>query len=193
MGRMSGNDESSSRDFGDLSQLTNWILDSGATCHMTPQVSYFIPGSLEDTDKHIEVADGHNVTANQKGQVQIKMCDNNGDTFIGKLHKVLLAQYICDRLFSIITLMNLGHNCLFQKEFCTEYFVNKEENAVTFPHSAHRKHAFWGEIKQMSKSNKIAPRKKVALGLLHHILGHISTRSFMAGYIIIFGRILNLG
>ena len=37
---------------------------------MTPQVSYFIPGSLEDTDKHIEVADVHHVTANQKGQVQ---------------------------------------------------------------------------------------------------------------------------
>ena len=27
----------------------------------------------------------------------------------------------------------------------------------------------------------IAPRRKVALELLHHRLGHISTRSFMAG------------
>ena len=41
---MSDNDECYSRDFGDSSQLTNWILDSGATFHMTPQVSYFIPG-----------------------------------------------------------------------------------------------------------------------------------------------------
>ena len=29
---------------------------------MTPQVSDFIPVSLEDTDKHIEVLDGHYVT-----------------------------------------------------------------------------------------------------------------------------------
>ena len=43
-------------------QLTNWILDSGATCHMTPEVSDFITGSLEDMDKCIEVADGHHVT-----------------------------------------------------------------------------------------------------------------------------------
>ena len=39
---------------------------------MTPDVSDFIPVSLEDTDKCIEVADGHHVTAKQKGQVGIK-------------------------------------------------------------------------------------------------------------------------
>ena len=33
-----GNDKSSSRNFGDSSQLTNLILDSVAMCHMTPQV-----------------------------------------------------------------------------------------------------------------------------------------------------------
>ena len=63
---MSGNEKNSSRYFGDSSKLTNWILDSGATFHMTPQVSGFIPGLLEDTDKYIEVADGHNITAKQK-------------------------------------------------------------------------------------------------------------------------------
>ena len=36
MARMSGNDECPSRDFGDSSQLTNCILDSRATCPMTP-------------------------------------------------------------------------------------------------------------------------------------------------------------
>ena len=49
---------------------------------MMPQVSYFIPGALEDTDKHIEVVNGHHVTAKQKGQVWIKMCDDHGDPFI---------------------------------------------------------------------------------------------------------------
>ena len=75
MARMSRNDERKSEKYGDSSQLTNWILDSGATCHMTPEVSYLIPGSLEDTYKFIEVADGHHVTAKQKGQVRIIMFD----------------------------------------------------------------------------------------------------------------------
>ena len=63
---MYGNDEFPSGNFGDSSQLTYWILYSGSTCHMTPEVSNFIPGSLEDTDKHIEVADRHHVTDKQK-------------------------------------------------------------------------------------------------------------------------------
>ena len=77
MARMSSNDEFTSGNFGDSSQLTNWILDSGATCYMTPEVSDFIPCLLEDRDKHIEVLEGHHATAGKKGQVRIKMCDNH--------------------------------------------------------------------------------------------------------------------
>ena len=47
---------------------------------MTPEVTDFIPGSLEDTDKFIEVTDGHHVTAKQKGSVRIE--------------KLLLRRYI---------------------------------------------------------------------------------------------------
>ena len=64
---MSSDDERKSGEYGDSSQSTNWILYSGATCHMTPEFTDFIPGSLEDLDKFIEVADGHHVTAKQKG------------------------------------------------------------------------------------------------------------------------------
>ena len=114
---------------------------------MTPHVSGFIPVSLEDKDKYIEVGDGHHVTAKQKRKVQIKMCNDNGNAFIATLHNVLLTPDLLDRLFSIITLMNLGRNCLSQKGFCTVYLRDKGKNAVTFPHSAQRKHAFLGEIK----------------------------------------------
>ena len=117
MARISSNDESSSENYCDSSQLTNWILDSGATCHMTPEASDFIPGSLEDTYKYIEVADGHHVTAKQKGQVGIQICDNNGNPFIATLHNVLLAPDLCDMLFLIITLMNSGYPCIVNKGF----------------------------------------------------------------------------
>ena len=36
MARMSVNDECPSGNYGDSLQLTNWVLDSGATCYMTP-------------------------------------------------------------------------------------------------------------------------------------------------------------
>ena len=63
MARTSSNDKRKIVKYGDSSQLTNWILDSGEMCHMTPEVTDFIPGSLEDTYKYIEVTDGHHVTA----------------------------------------------------------------------------------------------------------------------------------
>ena len=69
MAQMSNDDERKSIKYGDSSQLNNWIVDSGATCHLTPEVTDFIPGSLEDTDKFIEVTDGNHVTAKQEGSV----------------------------------------------------------------------------------------------------------------------------
>ena len=67
MAPISDNGEFPSRNFGDSLQLTNWILYSGTLCNMTPEASDFIPGPLYDTDKNIEVADGHHVAAKQKG------------------------------------------------------------------------------------------------------------------------------
>ena len=113
MSQMSTDDKRKSKDYGESLQLTNWILDSGATCHMTPEVTDFIPRSLEDTDKCIKVADGHHVTAKQKRSVRIQMCDDNRKTFVATLYNVLLAPDLCHRLFSIITLMNAGHTRLF--------------------------------------------------------------------------------
>ena len=117
------------------------------------EVNDFIPGTLEDTDKYIEVADGHHVTAKQKGSVRIQMFDDNGETFVATLYNVLLAPQLCDRLFSIITSMNYGHTCLFHKGFCTVYFGAKEDNAATLPHSAVRKNAFMVKSMESLKKN----------------------------------------
>ena len=146
---------------------------------MTPEVTDFIPGSLEDTDKFIEVADRHHVRVKQKGSVRIQMCNDNSNKFIPTLYKILLAPDLGDRLFSIIMLMNAGHTCLFHNGFCTVYFGAKEDIAITLPHSAVRKHAF--SRKNMVKSKKNPSRKKIALELLHQILWHRSTRSLISG------------
>ena len=132
-------------DFGDSSQLNYWVLDLGATCHMAPQVSDSIPGSLENTDKYIEVANEYHLMEKQKGQVQIKMCDDNVDTFITTFLNVLLERDLCDGLFSIFTLMNLVYNCLFYKGFCTVYFGDREKMRLLY-HIVHRGNMhFWGK------------------------------------------------
>ena len=109
------------------------------------------------------------------------MCEDNGKKFIATLYNKLLAPELCDRLFSIITLINAGHTYLFHKGFCTVYFGSENKNAVTLPHSEQKKHAFLGKIKNMSKKNKLQARKRISLEFLHQRLGHRSTRSFLAG------------
>ena len=64
---MSTNIESSRGDFGDILQLTNFFKYSDVTCHMTPEISDFVPGSLVEINKYIEVANGHLVTVKQTG------------------------------------------------------------------------------------------------------------------------------
>ena len=102
MARMSYNAKIPRRYFGEISQLTNWILDSGANFHMTPEILYYILGLLAEMDKFIEVADGNFVTEKQTGEVQIIMCDNNGKHFIATLYNVLFYQTCVIDYFSSV-------------------------------------------------------------------------------------------
>ena len=61
------------------------------------------------------------------------------------------------------------------------YFGAEKKNTATLQHSAQRKHAFLGKIKDMSKKNKLPARKEISLELLHQRLGHRSTRTLLAG------------
>ena len=88
---------------------------------------------------------------------------------------------LCDRFFYIITLINLGHNCLFHKGFCMFLLSDNKHNVITLTHSAQIKHASLVKTKEMSKPQKQILKKKVFLELLHQKLGHRSTRSLLAG------------
>ena len=55
------------------------------------------------------------------------MCNDNGKKIAATLHNVLLAPDLCDRLFSIITLMSSGHSYLFHKDFLHGILRSKGE------------------------------------------------------------------
>ena len=67
---MYSNAEGPGRYFGDSLQLSNWIIDSGATFNVKPEISDFILGSLAETYKCIEVADGNFVTAKKQEKLK---------------------------------------------------------------------------------------------------------------------------
>ena len=71
--------------------------------------------------------DGIYVKAKQKGNFHIRISGNNGNPFIAALHNILLALDLCDKLFSIITLMNLGIPVYLKRGFkrCTSEIKRK--------------------------------------------------------------------
>ena len=82
------------------------------------------------------------------------MCNDNGDNFIAAFQKVLLAPYLCDWLFSVFMLMNLGHTCLFKNGFFTVYFGYTKKMWL-LQHILHRGNIrFWGkQSKCLSQRN----------------------------------------
>ena len=84
---------------------------------MTQGISYFIPSSLVETYKYIEVSDWYFVTEKQRVEVPIKVRDDNGKPFVDTLYNVRLAKDLFNQLFYIITLINSGRTCLFHKGF----------------------------------------------------------------------------
>ena len=128
---------------------------------MTQEVSDFIPGSLEDTDKHIEVLYKHHITVEKNITSINKMCDNNKDLFIATLQKLFLSLDLCARLFYIITIMNLGQTCLLHKGFFTVYFGEKVKMQLHY-HIVHKgKHAFWGKSTKCHRQRNYHPEIKL--------------------------------
>ena len=121
------------------------------------------------------------------------MNDDNGESFIATLYNIIFSLDLCNQLFSIITLNNSGHTCLFYQYFCTVFFSDNKQNAVTLPHSVQRKRTFLVKTKEKSKLKNQTPRKKISRWLFYHRLGHRSTISLFSVDNEKFGKILNSG
>ena len=141
--------------------MTNWIFDYGAMCHITLEVLDSIPGSLEDMDKQIEVFDTHHGTSNQKGQVRIKMRDNDIYSFIATLHNVLLTPYNHATGYFLSLRSWIKETLVYYtKSFVLFTSKQKRKNSVTLSHSEQRKHAFFWENRKKIKDKEITIQKE---------------------------------
>ena len=87
------------------------------------------------------------------------------------MRQVILNNYV-NKLRTYLFITQMVFYCILS---------SKREKCSYITTSAQRKHAFFGKIKEMSKTKKSPARKKIALELLHQRLGHRSTRSLLAG------------
>ena len=69
--------------------ISNWIVDSGATCHMCNDKSLFADIKDIEGTQDITLGDGYAVNATAKGTVELKMYLANGKSQKCRLHDVL--------------------------------------------------------------------------------------------------------
>ena len=72
--------------------LSNWIMDSSCTCHMSPFRSDFVSTSFIYDKRTVEVADGSTVPAEQSGTVR----------FLQNLLNALRSHYVMTICSTII-------------------------------------------------------------------------------------------
>ena len=100
------------------SKKSNWIVDSGATCHMCKDVQVFDHISVLDVPQDITVGDGYSVRATGKGNVILDMYLPNGKIKRCKLADVLLVKDLSYNLLSVSKAAATGKKFEFEQSFC---------------------------------------------------------------------------
>lgn len=77
-----------------------WILDSGATCHITYNRERFVDLDLSYKE-NVSMANGHKVKASGKGNISIKFLNKKGDVTEMKIKNVLFVPEIGGNIISV--------------------------------------------------------------------------------------------
>lgn len=150
-----------------------WLLDSGASIHMTPDRSAF-SGELEPSSRTIQVANGSVITAKGKGEVIIEwQNETTGQPRKVQIKDVLWVPQSSESLISLGLLNERG----------VEFSTNKDSMTLTLGDKVFCKGIRKGRIWHLHQTNyfpKALSAQEVALastaatkqGRLHARLGH---------------------
>ena len=105
----------------------NWIIDSGATCHICCNHAMF--DELEDlnTPQIVTLGDGKSIETSKRGTVQLKLKQLDGLYKDGTLHDVLYVPELSYNLLSISKATSYGKTIRFDKSICE---ILDEDNEV---------------------------------------------------------------
>ncbi len=86
---------------GSLLQVDKWLIDSGASSHMTSQMQYLTDYRKFDTPEKVGLGDGQVVEALGVGNVRVKMLFKVSDSQKAVLYNVLYVPKLTCNLFSV--------------------------------------------------------------------------------------------
>ena len=122
---------------GSCTIISNWVIDSGASAHMSPFLSDFVHGKMVSVSKIVQVADEYETPCNHKGQTHpLQMTSNNGKTVTAKMEHVLYVPTLNQHLMSVPCLTRSGHGVFFGDHYIRVYFGQNMDYPVTISSDA---------------------------------------------------------
>jgi hypothetical protein len=168
-----------------VSRISDWLIDSGASSHMTPHRSDLVH-NVERSHAIVEVANGVLIRAELRGTVRIKLVDiNDAEQSCDILvHDVIYVPGLSRRLLSVDQWMAAGGDIHFNMNHTTIRVVDSDtDESRSFdvpkpfpnPKSPHQ------ASDNACQADTPAPKKAVPASLLHRRLGHRTINTMIVG------------
>ena len=108
----------------------DWIVDSGATCHMCNDKTMFTEMKDLNPRENVTLGDGHNLEAVGEGTVDMEMLLPNGGSRMCALKNVLYIPKLAYNLVSVSKAAQMGKTIEFYNSSCE--FVNSSNETIAF-------------------------------------------------------------
>ena len=108
-------------------EKNNWIIDSGATCHMCNNEKLFLQLKNLNKPQEVKVGDGYSVEAKGEGTIELKV-EVNDVAKRCKLYNVLYVPDLSYNLLSVSKAVKSGKVVEFSESGCQ--IVNQKSNII---------------------------------------------------------------
>ena len=112
------------------SSKRDWIVDSGATCHMCNNKELFDEIKALDTPQEVKLGDGHTLQATAEGIVTLETLLPNGKSRMCRLENVLLVPKLSFNILSVSKASKAGKTTKFDNSRCE--ISNKERKVIAY-------------------------------------------------------------
>ena len=153
------------------SATNNWIVDSGATCHMCNNDKLFVNIRSMQQPLEIMLADGHALEATGQGVVALEMKLPDGKTRRCKLHDVLFVPKLSYNLLSV-SKAEAGKMAEFNKAGCQILDDNKKLIAA----ATRRGSLYYLDCQTKTTSQRVNAGE-VKENVWHRWFGHLGVRN----------------
>ena len=171
-----GEDTESSEDFtltldnDNKSYHESWIMDSGASSHMSNSEKWFSEIAKLEKPTMVTTANGQEVRAEGKGIVVLVVTDNNNKEFRMKLENVLYIPGLETNLVSVKSITTHGHKVQFDEHGGSVDILGKGEKSLPFKLKSKLYHLEVGQKNDGETTNVVTVGQNIQTW--HERLGH---------------------